>query len=724
MTEAHPKTHSGKILVVDDTPDNLRLLAECLTRQGYEVQCAISGALALIGIKNSPPDIILLDIKMPEMDGFQVCHRLKQNNATRDIPVIFLSALNSGSDKLRAFQVGGVDYITKPFQLEEIVARVENQLSLQRARAEILSLNAELEQRVNERTHELEQLNLNLQASEERFRTVANAAPVLIWMAEPDGQHSFVNQRWVEFTGSPLSQLLGSAWMQRIHPADLPRFCQIYEAAIATRQSYVAEYRLRDAHSAYRWVMETGVPLLNAGQAFAGFIGCCVDIHDRKQTEDQLLHNALHDNLTDLPNRTLLMERLKLSLGRAKRYDGFHFAVLFLDLDRFKLVNDSLGHLVGDQLLVAIASRLNNLIRPTDLLSRLGGDEFVILLDDIESAQEAVQVASRILESLQTPFVLEGRDVFISTSIGIVLSSSEYRDGAELLRDADIAMYRAKTQGKARYEIFNPVMHQEVLKRLHLESDLRQALKQQEFVLHYQPIVSLSSGTLAGFEALVRWQHPQQGLVPPDEFIPIAEETGLIVPLGQWVLTEACRQLAEWQHQFVKMPPMRVSVNLSVKQLQEPGLLTYIDEVLAQSGLSGASLTLEITESMLIDNAETVITLLNELRSRSINIDIDDFGTGYSSLGYLRRLPIHALKIDRTFTYNLALNADIVKAIIALGHALSLDIVAEGIETSEQATLLNALNCEYGQGYYLGRPLSLGEVQQWLNESQIEVKET
>jgi diguanylate cyclase (GGDEF)-like protein len=449
-----------------------------------------------------------------------------------------------------------------------------------------------------------------------------------------------------------------------------------------------------------------------------------VDIHDCKRTEDQLLHNALHDSLTDLPNRTLLMERLKLLLGRAKRYNGFHFAVLFLDLDRFKLVNDSLGHWVGDQLLVAIASRLNNLIRPTDLLSRLGGDEFVILLDDIENAQEAVQVASRILESLQTPFVLEGRDVFISTSIGIVLSASDYRDGAELLRDADIAMYRAKTQGKARYEIFNPVMHQEVLKRLHLESDLRQALKQRACVLHYQPIVSLSSGALTGFEALARWQHPQRGLVPPDEFIPIAEETGLIVPLGQWVLQEACRQLAQWQRQFAETPPLRMSVNLSVKQLQEPGLLACIDKALAQNSLSGASLTLEITESMLIDNAETVITLLHELRSRSVNIDIDDFGTGYSSLGYLRRLPIHALKIDRTFTYNLALHADIVKAIIALGHALGLGVIAEGIETLEQAALLQTLNCEYGQGYYLGRPLPPVEVEQWLSEPQVWVKET
>lgn len=719
MTEGHPKTHPGKILVVDDTPDNLRLLAGYLMGQGYEVQCAISGALALIGIKNSPPDIILLDIKMPEMDGFQVCQRLKQDRTTQDIPVIFLSALNSGSDKLRAFQVGGVDYITKPFQLEEIVARVENQLSLQRAKAEILSLNAELEQRVNERTRELAQLYLHLQTSEERFRTVANAAPVLIWMAEPDGQHSFVNQRWLEFTGDSSSQLLGNAWMQRIHPEDLPCVRQIYETAVEQRQNFVAEYRLRDAHSAYRWVLETGVPLLTAGREFAGFIGCCVDIHDRKQTEDQLLHNALHDNLTNLPNRTLLMERLKLSLGRARRYDGFHFAVLFLDLDRFKLVNDSLGHGVGDRLLVAIATRLNQLIRPTDLLSRLGGDEFVILLDDIESAQEAVQVATRILESLQTPFVLEARDVFISASIGIVLSSPEYQDGAELLRDADIAMYRAKTQGKARYEIFNPVMHQEVLRRLHLESDLRQALKQQEFVLHYQPIVSLSSEGLADFEALVRWHHPQRGLVPPDEFIPIAEETGLIVPLGKWVLQEACRQMAEWQRQFTEMPPLRVSVNLSVKQLQEPGLLAYIDDVLAQHGLSGASLTLEITESMLIDNAETVITLLHELRSRSINIDIDDFGTGYSSLGYLRRLPIHALKIDRTFTYNLALNADIVKAIIALGHALSLDVVAEGIETLEQTELLKSLNCEYGQGYYWGRPLPPWEVGQWLREFSV-----
>ncbi|GAB4133978.1 MAG: hypothetical protein Fur0046_05330 [Cyanobacteria bacterium J069] len=714
MTEELSPTQRGKILIVDDTPDNLRLLTGNLTHHGYEVQCAISGALALMGAKANPPDVILLDIKMPEMDGFQVCQQLKQERATCDIPVIFLSALDSGFDKLRAFQVGGVDYITKPFQMEEVVARIENQLSLQRARAEILSLNAELEQRVEERTHALAQLNIHLQASEERFRRVANAAPVLIWMAEPDGQRSFVNQRWLDFTGCSLPQLLGNQWMEQIHPEDLPRFRQVYETAIAQHQSFVAEYRLRDAHHTYRWVLGTGVPLMDEGQEFAGLIGCCVDIHDRKQTEDQLLHNALHDNLTNLPNRTLLMERLKLSLSRAGRYDGFYFAVLFLDLDRFKLVNDSLGHLVGDQLLVAIAFRLNQIIRPTDLLARLGGDEFVILLDDIENAQEAVQVATRILESLQTPFTLESREVFISTSIGIVLSSPDYCDGAELLRDADTAMYRAKSQGKSRYEIFNPVMHQEVLKRLHLESDLRQALKQGEFVLCYQPILSLSTGTLMGFEALVRWQHPQRNMVFPDEFIPIAEETGLIVPLGHWVLGEACRQIAQWQTQFSTQVapelPLRVSVNLSVKQLQESGLLSFIDEILAQHGLSGNCLTLEITESMLIDNSETVIALLHELRSRSINIDIDDFGTGYSSLGYLRHLPIHALKIDRTFTQTLSLNADIVRAIIALGHALNMDVVAEGIETPDQRALLQTLSCEYGQGYHLGKPLQAQEM--------------
>jgi diguanylate cyclase (GGDEF)-like protein/PAS domain S-box-containing protein len=695
-------TTSAKVLIVDDTPTNLRLLSNTLIQQGYDVQCAISGELALIGVRANKPDIILLDITMPQMNGFEVCRQLKENRTTCDIPVIFLSALDDSFDKVRAFQVGGIDYITKPFQVEEVVARVANHLALKRAQEAVLQLNAALEQRVEERTQALKQLNLELQASEERFRTVANAAPVLIWMVGTDAACQFVNQHWLNFTGCSLEEVLNQGWGNRIHPAERSQYEQHYQTALEQYQPFTLEYRLLDARSEYRWILETSVPLYAGGDC-VGLIGSGIDIHDRKQVEEQLIHNALHDSLTDLPNRLLLMERLELSLNRMNRSRRFHFAVLFLDLDRFKLINDGLGHGAGDCLLVQFASRLVGVIRPIDLLARLGGDEFVLLLEDINGLQDAIHIANRILEELRSPFEIAGREVFLTASIGIVLDAPHYRQGPELLRDADTAMYEAKKRGKARYEIFNSDMHQVALKQLHLENDLRKALEQQQFVVYYQPIFDLQTGQLVGLEALVRWQ-PPQGMVLPSEFIPVAEETGLILPLGEWVLKTACLQVKQWQELF-HCVSLRLSVNLSAKQLQEPTFLTHVDRILQETGLSGKHLTLEITESMLIENVETVIAILQQLRDRQIQIDIDDFGTGYSSLSYLHRFPIHALKIDRSFTQTVAMNPNIVEAIISLSHALGIDVVAEGIETAEQQSIIKNLGCRYGQGYYLGRPL-------------------
>ncbi len=365
-----------------------------------------------------------------------------------------------------------------------------------------------------------------------------------------------MNQHWLDFTGCSFEEVLNQGWVSRIHPAERSQYEHLYQTALEQHQPFTLEYRLLNTHAEYRWILETSVPLYE-GDDCVGFIGSGIDIHDRKQAEKQLMHNALHDSLTDLPNRVLLMERLEFSLHRMNRSRSIHFAVLFLDLDRFKLINDGLGHLTGDCLLVQFASRLKRVIRPIDLLARLGGDEFVLLLEDIDGLQDTVYVANRILEELRSPFVIAGREVFLTASIGIVLDAPHYRQGTELLRDADTAMYEAKKRGKARYEIFNSAMHQVALKQLHLENDLRQALEQQQFVVHYQPIIDLHTDQLVGLEALVRWRSPQ-GIVPPNEFIPVAEETGLIVPLGAWVLQTACRQVKQWQQQSPSMS-LRVS---------------------------------------------------------------------------------------------------------------------------------------------------------------------
>lgn len=716
MIRDRSRVFHGKILIVDDVPANLRLLSDALLQQGYEVQCAITGELALLGASTNPPDLILLDIRMPQMDGYAICQQLKAFEHTRDIPIIFLSALDEPLDKVRAFDVGGVDYITKPFQIPEVLARVHTHISLQQAKIEILQLNAELEQRVRDRTTALQQLNLELRASEERFRMVANVAPVLIWMSDQEGCYIFFNQRWFDFTGRTLEQEVNQGWLAGVHPDDRAQRIQTDRDAFVRQQPFTIEYRLRQANQTYRWVMDTGIPLHSADKRFIGYIGSCIDIHDRKQAEELLLYNAFHDALTDLPNRSLLMERLDSALVRTKQSSTFRFAVLFLDLDRFNVINDSLGHLVGDRLLMAISYRLDATLSATDFMARLGGDEFVILLENVAGIEDAIICANRIFQALRPAFLLEGRDIFMTASIGIVLSSPTYNQPLELLRDADIAMYRAKAQGKARYEVFNSDMHLEVLKRLHLESDLRKALEHQQFILHYQPIVALTSGKLVGFEALVRWQHPLRGLISPTDFIPIAEETGLILTIGLWVLRTACRQVKVWQTQVPSAASLKMSVNLSAQQLREPGLIEQVDQVLAETWLDGSSLTLEITESMLIENTETVIRLLDQLRSRAIQINIDDFGTGYSSLSYLHRFPIHALKIDRSFVHSLAdqTHPNIAEIIIMLTHQLGLTAIAEGIETETQLYRLRALGCELAQGYLLSEPLTAQAAEQLL----------
>jgi diguanylate cyclase (GGDEF)-like protein len=445
------------------------------------------------------------------------------------------------------------------------------------------------------------------------------------------------------------------------------------------------------------------------------------EISDRRRAEARLAHDALHDGLTGLPNRTLSMERIQQALQKANQEPTYQFALLFIDLDRFKIVNDSLGHTVGDELLNAIAQRLRHCLRPTDIIARLGGDEFTVLIENVQETTDATQVAERILATLCTPFRLRGHTLFPSASIGIVIGSAAYQSAADLLRDADLAMYHAKETGRACYALFNQELHVQSLKTLQLESNLRQALAQQEFVLHYQPIVELATCKLVGFEALVRWQHPQQGIILPSEFIPIAEETGLIIPLGEWVLREACRQLQAWHLAYPEQAALTISVNLAGKQLREPSFIERVDQILAETGLDGSYLRLELTESMLIDDIEAILQTLNNIRARNIQLSIDDFGIGYSSLSYLPRFPINTLKIDRTFVAGMTVdseNLEIVRAISTLAHSIYIDIVAEGIETNQQVEQLKTLGCEYGQGYWFAQPLDCDSVEQLISASK------
>jgi diguanylate cyclase (GGDEF)-like protein len=587
----------GNILVVDDTPDNLRVLSTSLTEHGYQVRCAKNGAMALLTAKKEPPNLILLDIRMPDMDGYEVCQRLKSEASTRDIPVIFLSALDDIFDKVKAFEVGGIDYMTKPFQIEEVLIRVKQQLDLQAAKAEVDRLNNALEQKVLQRTSQLEQ----------------------------------------------------------------------------------------------------AIGELNQ------------EIVSHKQTQQQLFYQAWHDILTGLSNRNRLIENLQKSLQRSKSDRDYLFAVLFIDLDRFKIINDSLGHAIGDQLLIAIARILQAASGAADTVARLSGDEFAILLDDIKDSNSAIAIAERLLAKLLSPISLGDRIVFSGASIGIVLGTATYQDDMELLRDADIAMYRAKNLGKGRYAMFDREMYFQTLYLSQIETDLRYALDRREFLVNYQPIVSLTTGLLTGFEALVRWQHPERGLIPPGNFIEIAEETGLIVPIGEWVLRTACQQMRKWQEQFPQAIALDISVNLSSRQIQQLDFVDRLVEVLSDTGLSGKNLRLELTESMLMDRGEKTIELLSKIKAQNVQLSIDDFGTGYSSLSYLHRFPIDALKIDRSFVSPIVAdteNHEIVKTIVILAHSLGIKAIAEGVETQEQLTRLKTFGCDEAQGYFFAKPVN------------------
>jgi diguanylate cyclase (GGDEF)-like protein len=429
---------------------------------------------------------------------------------------------------------------------------------------------------------------------------------------------------------------------------------------------------------------------------------------ERKKFERQLFYNAFHDSLTDLPNRSLFLDRLGLSVARARRHVNYLFAVLFVDLDRFKLVNDSMGHHAGDQLLIEIGRRLHNCVRATDTVARLGGDEFGILLEDFQQWSDVPRTVERIRAELQSPISVRGREVFTTASIGISLSSTGYSEVEAPLRDADIAMYRAKSEGPGRYVVFDPSMHEHAVTRLQLENDLWRAVDRGELRLHYQPIVALETGQIAGFEALVRWQHPERGLVGPAEFLPIAEETELIIPITEWVLEEACRQVRTWLTAQVVNLPFSVNTNLSAKYLAKLELLEKIEALLSKYGLDPSCLKLEITESQILRDPAAMGRTLARLSDSGIKVQIDDFGTGYSSLGYLSNLRVHGLKIDQSFVAKLGndkRNDAIVRSILSLGENLELDVVAEGVETPEQAARLRKMACHYAQGFYLARPM-------------------
>jgi diguanylate cyclase (GGDEF)-like protein/PAS domain S-box-containing protein len=677
-----------RVLIVDDNEMNRDMLARRLERKGYSVRVAENARCLRERIQKEAVDLLLLDVEMPEISGLDALQTLRQFYSATELPIIMVTAKQQSEDIVKALDLGANDYLTKPVDFSVALARIRTQVS-----------------------HV--QVGKALRVSEERYALAAQGANDGLWDWNLQDNFIYFSPRWKTMLGYREDEI-GSRpeeWLDRIHVADRERVkLEIDGHRKGITPHFESETRIQHKDGSFRWVLSRGLAVRDASGNALRMAGSQTDITGGK----------LADALTGLPNRLLFLDRLERLFEHQKRNTNYLFAVMFLDLDGFKMINDSLGHAVGDQLLIGVANRLENCLRASDTVSRieqnftiarLGGDEFTILLDRISEPGEAEIVAKRLMKVLTSSFNVDGKEIFTSASIGIALSNIGCDNSEDILRDADTAMYRAKSLGKARYEVFDVDMRASVIARLQLETDLRNGLNREEFRNYYQPIVSLGSGRIVGFEALLRWQHPIRGLVQPGDFISVAEETGMIRELGWWSLREACRQTCIWNadRSSSNSSPLTISVNLSVKQLLQPSLASAIGNLLRDEGLAPSCLKLEITESAVMQDPAAAAEVLLQIKSLGVQLSIDDFGTGYSSLSYLHRFPLDTLKIDRSFTAELDHEGDsmeIVRTILPMAKGLRLDVIAEGVENGEQLAILSKLQCEFAQGYYFSKPLT------------------
>lgn len=765
--------HVTRVLVVEDSASQAKRLRAVLESAGYLVDVACDGLKGLEAFQGSDFDLILSDVMMPGLSGYDLCRKIKTDPRGALVPVVLLTSLGKPLDLIRGLECGADNYIYKPFQPDALINRIKTILANKTARAEtptrgqddVLFLGHKLtvtsskeqildylgstfEDFVQARHREYESAlarekqiaqaetyrvreemlrkeKESLDRLQQFLQSTLDALAIRIAILDMRGTIMAVNAEWRRLVGAdPLAGKdcgVGVNYLEALESLNLDRpnesaavAAGIREVMLQNRSEFSREYPCHGPEGK-RWY---NVRITRFGENDSvRVVVAHEDITPRKAAEEQLLHEAYHDVLTGLPNRALFTDRLGRAVMRAKRTPGYLFAVLLLDLDGFKVVNDSLGHVAGDQLLIGIGQRLEGCVRNGDSVARLGGDEFAILINDIQDVGDALQMVDRIFEELSQPFVLGGHEVFSTPSIGIAVSAARYDRPVEMMRDADTAMYRAKQQGKGHHVVFDQAMHTNVMNRLRLETDLRRALERNEFWVVYQPIMELDTERIAGFEALVRWNHPERGLVSPAEFIPAAEETGLIIPLDLWVIRESCHQLRQWHKQYPSDRPIKLSVNLSSKQLAHPQLLDRIDAILADTRIDPTCLRMEITESVIMDQPESATKKLQQIKERGISLSMDDFGTGYSSLSYLHKFPFDVIKIDRSFINRIGPggeNSEIAATIIALSHTLGMKVTAEGVESAEQVAQLRAMNCQYGQGFYFARPLAAKDAEAFL----------
>ncbi|MEW6288324.1 MAG: EAL domain-containing protein [Thermodesulfobacteriota bacterium] len=692
------------VLLVDDDMAQRLLMRETLRGNSLVVEEAGDGKEALAVFERCSPDLVLMDVKMPKMDGFTACAMMRTLAAGQDAVIVLVTGLEDFASISRAFDVGATDFVTKPVNWPLLSHRVRYLLRAGRAFR-------------------------NLRQSEKRLSIAQSIASLGNWDWNIDKNSVYCSAQMYRIFGFSSEEPAATytTFLDRVHPDERDSVKDLVGRALQAKKPYSIDYRIVLPGGACRNVHEQADVVHDGGGNPVSMHGTVQDITERINAEEKIRFLAYYDGLTGLPNRQLFLEHFNQALFAAQR-DGGKVALLYLDLDRFKRINDTLGHSAGDMLLKEIAICLADSIRSSDIvakaclpckpgvtLSRLGGDEFTILLSRLAEEEHAGRVAQRILDLLSQPIRIAGQEVYISGSIGITLYPSDGEDVDMLLRNADVAMYHAKESGRNSFQFFSGEMNQRTMEKLGIETDLKKALERNEFLLYYQPQIDLLTGKVAGVEALVRWQHPRLGMVPPAMFIPIAEEAGLIVEIGQWVLLEACRQAVQWQQ--AGFAPLRMGVNISSLQFKQQSLVSLVRQVLQTTGFAARFLELELTESAIMQNVGQVNDTLVELKEIGVNLSVDDFGTGYSSMSYLKRFPLDTLKIDRSFVMDITTDANdaaIIKAIIALAKSLGLKTIAEGVETGAQLAFLQEQRCDEIQGFFISRPLPGREVEQFL----------
>ena len=719
----------GEVLIVEDTPASLKLLSDLLGAAGYAVRQAPNGELALWTAQARPPELILLDVRMPGLDGFEVCRRLKEIPSLRQVPVIFLSAQYDTDDKVRGFALGAVDFIAKPFQAEEILARTDAHVRLARAQLQLAQERANLERRVSERTAELEQVASTLarevqirRANEELLRLsgqVFEATQDAILITDPAGTIVTANPAFTRITGYAAQEVVGTDIM-RLH-AEYTGEAVLLALRQGLRSSgcWSGEVQTRrKSGDTYPCLLSVST-VHGPDGAVVNYIGVFLDISERKAEQHLIDFLSYHDALTGLPNRVLLRERFEQARANAVR-DGQQVVLMCLDLDRFKNINDSHGQAVGDKALQVVARFLSGCVREGDTVARQGGDEFQILLQDDALLGRTLGLAQTILAGLREELNVGGERLALTTSIGIAMCPADGDRLDDLLRHADTALVRAKEMGRDHYAFFTERMGSDIRARLAMQQQLRGAIGRDEFEVHYQPQICLRTGAMLGAEALLRWDNPVLGKVPPGLFIALAEEYGSITAIGEWVLESVCAQIRAWHD--AGLGSIKVAVNLSGKQFAQDRTVPFVEAALRKYGIAPACLGIEITESTVMGDPDKAVAALTRLKDIGVGISLDDFGTGYSSLGYLKRFPIDVLKIDKSFVDDVTTSssdAAIARSVISLAHNLDMRVIAEGVETRAQVDFLTEHGCDEMQGYYFSRPLPANAFTALLREKRM-----